>query len=270
MSGNGNAIEARAVVAGYRDRPVLRSVSLAARPGELVAVLGPNGAGKSTLVRVLAGTLQPDDGEVFLDGRPIAQLSRKEVAKKLAIVPQESDVAFGFTVREVVMMGRAPHQGGLLIARQDDLEAVDQALERCELGELAARPAAELSGGERRRVTIARALAQKPSVLVLDEAAAHLDIRHAVSVYRLARREVEERNVACVAVMHDLNAAWRWADRVVLLHEGSVRAAGARDVVLEAGVLAEVFGLPIRSGTDPEDGARYFVPAEAGTRDLAK
>ncbi len=242
-------IETRDVVAGYRGRAVLHAVSLDAKPGELVAVLGPNGAGKSTLVRVLAGTLAPSEGGVFLDGRPISELSRREVAMMLAVVPQESDVAFGFSVREVVMMGRAPHQGGLLIARREDIDAVDQALERCELVALGARPAAELSGGERRRVTIARALAQKPRVLVLDEAAAHLDIKHAVAVYELARREVEERDVACIAVMHDLNAAWRWADRVVLLHEGRVHAAGTRDDVLRADLLGEVFGL--RSGSDP-------------------
>ena len=256
-------IEARGVSAGYRDRVVLREVSLSAAKGELVAVLGPNGAGKSTLVRVLSGTLVPGAGQVFLAGSPLIELSRRDVARRLAVVPQESDVALGFTVREVVMMGRAPHQSGLLLASTEDEAAVHQAMERCELLELGSRPVSELSGGERRRVTIARALAQRTEVLVLDEPAAHLDVRHAVTICALARREVDERGVACVAVLHDLAAAARWADRVVLLHHGQVRAVGAPAEVLREETLSETYGIHIRVGTDPE-GSSYFVP------DLAK
>lgn len=252
-------IEARGVSAGYRGREVLRDVSLSVSGGELLAVLGPNGAGKSTLVRVLSGTLAPSAGQVFLGKDRLDGLSRREVARRLAVVPQESDVALGFTVREVVMMGRAPHQSGLLLARPEDESAVLEAMQRCELEELGERPVAELSGGERRRVTIARALAQGTGALLLDEPAAHLDVRHAVTVCALARREVDERGAACVAVLHDLAAASRWADRVVLLHSGRVRAAGACPEVLTEEILSETYGIHIRVGTD-RDGSRYFVP----------
>lgn len=263
QGGSAAVLEARAVSAGYRGRPVLDQVSLAVRPGELVSVLGPNGTGKSTLVRVLTSTLQPTSGHVFLGGKDIAELPRRAIAQALAVVPQESDVAFGFTVRQVVMMGRAPHQSGLLLARPEDERAVEEALDHCELRELSARPVAELSGGERRRVTIARALAQATPVLVLDEPGAHLDVRHAAVVGELARRAVDERKVACLAVMHDLAAAARWADRVVLLAGGRVRASGPPDEVLTPELLGETFGLPIRVGTDPEAGQRYFLPGSS-------
>lgn len=259
-------IEARGVDAGYRERAVLHDVTLEARRGELVAVVGANGAGKSTLVRVLAGTLVPTRGEVRLGGAPLSTLSRRQIAKQLAVVPQDSDVAFGFTVREVVLMGRAPHQSGLLIAGEADRAAVDRALSDCELVDLADRPVAELSGGERRRVVIARALAQQPEALLLDEPAAHLDIRHAVVLYDMARREAAERGVACLAVMHDLNAAARWGDRAVLLKEGRVHAQGPVDDVLVPDLLEEVFGLALRVGTDPEDGARYFLPPRSNAK----
>jgi iron complex transport system ATP-binding protein len=257
-------IEARRVDAGYRERPVLHEVSIGAARGEIVAVVGPNGAGKSTLVRVLAGTLAAERGQVWLGGRDQSELTRREIARRLAVVPQDSDVAFGFSVREVVAMGRAPHQSGLLVASEFDRSVVEGVLARSELESLADRPVAELSGGERRRVVIARALAQQPEVLLLDEPAAHLDIRHAVALYETARREVGERRVACIAVMHDLNAAARWADRVVLLSSGRVRAQGSVDAVLEPGLLEEVFGLPVRVGVDAAEGVRYFLPRPRG------
>lgn len=259
MDAGNPAIEARDVSAGYGRVGVLHGVSLSARAGELVAVLGPNGSGKSTLIRVLAGTLPVRSGGVWLHGRPLAELGREAIAREIAVVPQESDVAFGFDVREVVMMGRAPHQSGLLRVREVDQVAVESALERCQIGPLATRRVAELSGGERRRVTIARALAQTANVLLLDEPAAHLDARHAVSVGDLMGEEVRSRGVACVAVMHDLAAAARWASRIVLLRAGEVRADGPPAEVLDPELLESVFGIPMKVARDPETDLPYVV-----------
>ncbi len=253
-------IEATGVSAGYRTETVLHDVSLAAAPGEFVAVLGPNGSGKSTLLRVLAGTLSPLAGSVSLEGRALTSLSRREVAQSVAVVPQDSEVAFGFSVGEVVAMGRAPRQGALLIPSEEDRRHTREALRLCELEALVSRPVGELSGGERRRVILARAIAQQPDVLLLDEPTAHLDIRHAVELYRLVRDMTRSKGVACVAVMHDLNAAARWADRAALLREGRVVRAGAIADVLEPEVLAEVFGLPIHRGTDTDLETPYFLP----------
>jgi iron complex transport system ATP-binding protein len=260
---HGSVLEAREIVAGYRGRAILSGISLAVPRGEIVAVLGPNGAGKSTLVRVLSGTLAPLSGSVLLNGQDMRALTRGDVARKLAVVPQEGDVAFGFTVHEVTMMGRAPHQSGLMFPSAEDRMIVERALATCDLTELSARPVSELSGGERRRVVIARALAQAPDVLLLDEPAAYLDVRHAVALYELWRRQASEQGIACVAIMHDLNAVARWADRVVLLKNGQIRANGRVDETMVPELLAEVFDVPLRVGIDPADGARYFLPGRA-------
>jgi iron complex transport system ATP-binding protein len=259
------ALAAQDVTASYRERRVLSGVSVEVSAGEIVAVIGPNGAGKSTLVRVLAGTLRPSAGQVLLEGRDLLALSRRDIARSVAVVPQDSSVAFGFSVREVVLMGRAPHQSGLLYPSHEDLAALERALVACDLVELAERPLSELSGGERRRVVIARALAQEPRVLLLDEPVTHLDVRHSVALYDLVRRHAAERGIACLCVMHDLNAVERWADRAVLLEAGRVARAGALHEVLVPELLEKVFGVALRVGTDPEDGARYFLPALRGT-----
>jgi iron complex transport system ATP-binding protein len=239
-------LEARELTVAYGDHTVLDRVSLEARAGEVLAVLGPNGAGKSTLLRTLSGTLPASSGSVSLGGRDMTQLSRREIAQTLAVVPQDSVVAFGFRVGEVVGMGRAPHQSGLLLMSPEDARAIERAVRRCGLAGLESRRITELSGGERRLTTIARALAQTPKVLLLDEAAAHLDVKHSVLLYGLTKSEARDRNVACVAVMHDLNAAAKWADRVLLLSGSRVRAVGPPDEILEPELLEEVFGVPIR------------------------
>ena len=239
---------------------VLHDVSLAVRPGELVAILGPNGAGKSTLLRALAGTMPVAKGRVLVDGRDIAALSRKDVAARLAVVPQVVEVALGFRVRDVVAMGRAPHQNALLLASDVDRARVSDALARCDLAALADRRVDELSGGEQRLVAIARALAQDAPTMLLDEPGAHLDIRHAYDVYELLRQEIDQRELACVAVLHDLNAAAQFADRVVLLSAGRVVADGPIDEVMTYQRLREVFAADLYVGVNEIEGSRYFVP----------
>ena len=254
-------IVAVSVTAGYDpESPVLRDVSFEARAGELVAVLGPNGAGKSTLVRVLAGTLRPASGQVTVGGASLSALSRREIAQRLAVVPQMTDVALGFRVRDVVAMGRAPFQSGLLSESADDRARVHEAIVRCDLEDKADRPVEALSGGEQRLVAIARALAQGATTLLLDEPGAHLDVRHAQSVYTLLRDEVDQRGLACVAVLHDLNAAAQYADRVVLLKDGRVLAAGAVDDVMTYQKLRDAFGIDLYVGLNEIEGTRYFVP----------
>jgi iron complex transport system ATP-binding protein len=268
------AVELRGVTAGYPGgADALRDVTLAVRPGELCAVLGPNGAGKSTLVRLLSGALRPRRGTVTLLGDDLLSLDRPAVARRIAVVPQAVEVALGFSVEEVVMMGRAPHQGAWMRSSPADHRAVARALEACSLGPFAGRPVAHLSGGEQKRVAIARALAQEAPVLLLDEAAAHLDLRHAIEVYELLRREIADRGIACLAVLHDLNAAARYADRVALLDRGELRASGPVAEVMTRSRLEEVFETELHVGESDFDGARYFLPVRprsrpSGPRDL--
>jgi iron complex transport system ATP-binding protein len=254
------AVEISDVCAGYGADDVLQGVSLTVRPGQLCAVLGPNGAGKSTLVKLISGALAPRTGRIALGGVDASGLDRRAVARAVAVVPQAVEVAFAFTVREVVMMGRAPHQGAWMRPSAADLAAVDNAMEACELGHLAARPVTALSGGEQKRVAIARALAQEAPVLLLDEAGAHLDVRHSIVVHELVRRELTRRDLACVAVLHDLNAAARYADRVALLQAGRIVAEGTVEEVMTYRRLTAVFETELYVGVNELDGARYFLP----------
>ncbi|MEZ4441183.1 MAG: ABC transporter ATP-binding protein [Polyangiaceae bacterium] len=253
-------LELSGVTARYDADPTPRLVDVDLRlaRGEVGAVLGANGAGKSTLVRIASGQLALERGRATILGDEVSALDPRERARRVAVVPQRSDVAFGFTVREVVAMGRAPHLGRLMRAGPADAEAVEEALARCSLLDLASRPVQALSGGEQKRVHIARALAQHAPVMLLDEAAAHLDIRHVSELYGILRAEVSRRDLACLFTTHDLAAASAHADWVLLLREGRVVAHGPPEEVLRAEPLEATFGVPVEVGRHP-DGRRYFL-----------
>ena len=256
------------VSARYGGGQGIGGVDLEIGEGDLVSVIGPNGDGKTTLLRVLAGTLDPQEGEVRLLGRPLRTMDRQEIAREVAVVGQTETVAFGFTVREVVAMGRAPHQGPWMRATAEDDAMVEAAMERCDVVHLAARPADQLSGGEQKRVAIARALAQQPRLLLLDEPGAFLDARHQVDLYELLADEVGHGKMACVVVMHDLNAAAQYATRVALVHRGELAAVGGVDQVMTYARLREIFGVDLYVGVNEVTGTRYFLPMR-GRRDGA-
>lgn len=245
--------------------PALNDVSLSVASGEVVAVLGPNGAGKSTLLRVMAGALEPASGSVKLAGKEVKATDRRDLARTVAFVTQTADVAFGFTVRDVVMMGRAPHQGSWMAATEADERAVDEAMRKLELVELASRRVDALSGGEQKRVAIARALAQSPSVLLLDEPGAFLDVRHQLALYDLLV-DLAESGLAVALTMHDINAAAQYASRVALLKSGSLVAIGAIDEVLTYRRLRETFDADLYCGVNDVNGARFFLPMRGAQR----
>ena len=242
MTSRSAAIRARGLTFGYGARPVLRGVDLEVAHGELVGLVGPNGAGKSTLLRLLLGFLPPDAGTVELEGRPIADLPRREVARRAAFVPQGFHTEFDFRVRDLVAMGRTPWLGRFRPEGEEDRSAVARAMEATEVAAMAERPFTELSGGERQRVLLARAFAQGTDVLLLDEPNASLDLLHAYQLLELVRRRVDE-GAAALAALHDLSLAARFCDRLVVLHEGGVRAEGPPSEVLSQTHLAEVFGV---------------------------
>ena len=255
-------VDVRGASFAYDGSPALAEVSFSARTGEFVGLLGPNGAGKSTLVRLVAGLLAPAGGAVRLAGLDPFAASRKAVAQVCALVPQEPQVAWPFTVREAVTMGRAPRQGLLAVPTRFDLGAVEGALQACDLVHLADRRLDALSGGERRRVFFARALAQEPRVLLLDEPTAFLDLGHQVAAMRMA--QVAARGGLCVvAVLHDLNLAAAACDRVVILDRGVVVAEGAPAAVLTADRVREVWGVPVWRGENGATGAAIVLPALA-------
>jgi len=252
-------VDVRGVSFSYGEARALHQVSFAARPGEFVGLLGPNGAGKSTLIRLVAGLLAPSGGEVRLAGLDPAHAPRRTMARACALVPQEPRLSWPFTVREAVMMGRAPHQGLLALPGPLDHGAVRGALEACDLVHLAERRIDALSGGERRRVFFARALAQEPRVLLLDEPTAFLDLGHQVAAMRMA--QVAARGGLCVvAVLHDLNLAAAACDRLVVMAEGEIVAEGAPAAVLTAERVEAVWKLPVWRGENARSGKPVVLP----------
>ncbi len=223
-------------------RWLVRGASLALDAGRLTAIIGPNGAGKTTLLKLLAGVWTPGAGKATLHGRDLRALPRRELGRHIAWVAQEPRLAFDFSVREAVSMGRYPHRGRFERERACDRRAVQQAMERTDIAHLGERLVTELSDGERRRVAIARGLATEAETILLDEPTANLDLAHALAVLDLCRRLTGAGKTVALAI-HDLNAAARYADHVVLVHSGTIIAQGAPADVLTEATLRAVFGV---------------------------
>jgi iron complex transport system ATP-binding protein len=246
----------RSIHAGYGEAEVLRGVSLEVRPGEAWAVLGPNGAGKSTLVRVVMGLVSARSGQVEVAGLRLPGASPAELARQVAWVPQVMDDDSGFTALELALMGRAPHLGRWGLPGARDVERAKRCLEELGVAELADRPLSEVSGGERRRVWLARALVQSPRLLVLDEPTAFLDVRHQVELLRAVRSRAAE-GLGVLAVLHDVNLAAHFASHVLLLKDGRALRQGPAAEVLDAEALTALYGIPMHAARDAE---RIHVP----------
>ena len=238
-----DVLRADGVTVEVRTRAILRDVSLALADGERIALVGPNGAGKSTLLRVLAGTLTPTAGRVELGGVALATLDRAEVARRLAVVPQQTALPFAMRVEEVVALGRLPHEAPLRGTRPADRAAVAAAIDRVGLGHLLGRDARELSLGERQLVLLALAVAQDAPVLLLDEPTVHLDLRHQVEAMELLRDLNERDGTALVAVLHDLGLAAHFFPRLVVIDNGRIVADGSPSAVLTDERIRDVFGV---------------------------
>lgn len=239
---------------------VLDGLNVALRKGELLGVIGPNGAGKSTLVRVVAGLLAPTHGTATCMGRSIHERERDHLSRALAVVAQRDELAFAYTAREVVLMGRAPHTGLFGLEKAEDLKAAEDAMHACHAWELRDRKFSELSGGEQKRVAIARALAQATPVLVLDEPTAFLDIHHQIGVLDLVSARVRDHGLSALLVIHDLNLAAQYCDRLLLLKNGKQVALGTVEEVMTYRKMREAFDVDVYVGLNELTGARYFVP----------
>jgi len=241
---------------------VLRNVSLTVQEGDFVGILGPNGSGKSTLLNLVDGILAPQAGRVTVEGTDASTLDRGQMARLVAVVPQDSPLIFPFTVQEIVLMGRAPHLGRWRFEGKRDFEIAREAMERTGTLELAGRPMSALSGGERQRVLIARALAQEPRILLLDEPTSNLDIRHQAEFFGLVDELNRTRRLTVLTVSHDINLASLYCRRIVLLKNGMVRSEGRPEETVTEENIRDVFGAPVRVDRHPETGRPRITPVQ--------
>jgi iron complex transport system ATP-binding protein len=244
----------------YDQYPALNDVSLSVQPSEIMAIIGPNGAGKTTLMRALSGVQPIKSGEISIEGQDLTKLSATERARRLSMVPQARDLPATFTVYQTVLLGRTPYIGWLGQASALDHTHARLALERTRLVHLADRYISDLSGGEQQRVLLARALAQSTPVLLLDEPTTFLDLHHQSKILNLVRQLVIEEHLAVMMVLHDLNLAGLYADRVALLVDGELKAFGDPNRVLTEDNLALVYDIPVHVIPHPEYGSPLILP----------
>lgn len=260
LSPSGWLLEAQKVSFAYNGHPVLRDVDLRVCPSQMVGVIGPNGAGKSTLIKILSRLLSPDEGRVSLGGLDLTRWGHTQLARHLAVVPQAAKLPETFTAWEVVLMGRTPYLGLLGNETATDMAIAQRAMEETSTWHLAPRFIGQLSGGERQRVVMARALAQEPKVLLLDEPTLHLDINHQLEILSLVRHLVDNQGLAVLAIFHDLNLAAQFCHELVLLCQGRVFARGHPEKVITATNIAAVYGAQVTILSHPHNGRPTVLP----------
>ena len=267
MSTESPALEAAELAVHYPNAsaPALDSVSMIVPRGAFYAVLGPNGSGKSTLLRALLGMVSHAGGHAHVSGRLISDWNRRELAREVSVVTQSESLAFPITVRELVAMGRYPHLGPLQSETPTDRDAVSAAMRMCDIEQLAHRFLSTLSGGEVQRARVARALAQEPNLLVLDEPTASLDVRHEMEILELLRTSAD-RGMTIFLITHHLDLAARFADRLLLLDRGTVAAEGKPREVLQEEILRRVYGWPILVSDDPATGVPHMTPLSTASQ----
>ena len=257
------ALAAESLAVGYNERLVIPGLSLQITMGAITALVGPNGSGKSTLLKALARLIAPRGGSVYLDGKTIATMPTREVARQLAVLPQGPSAPEELTVEELVEQGRYPHAGPLRMLREQDHVAITEALTQSNMLTLRHRRLDSLSGGERQRAWIALALAQATPVLLLDEPTTFLDVSHQLEVLTLIQRLNRSQGKTIILVLHDLNQAARYAERMIVMREGNVVADGSPQAVLTASLLAEVFQVRAHIVSHPADGLPVCLPYAA-------
>ncbi|MBW2309587.1 MAG: ABC transporter ATP-binding protein [Deltaproteobacteria bacterium] len=244
-------LKLKAVSFSYDAQWCLKGIDFELKGGELVGMIGPNGSGKSTLLRIMDGLLKADNGLVLLLNRPISTLRRHEVAKQIAMVPQETIFRFAFTVLEVVLMGRFAHRGLFPFEGKEDLEIARESMRLTGILDLERRSIHELSGGEKQRMLIARALTQKAQFILLDEPTSQLDIRHKVEIFELISSLARSQGFGAMVVSHDISLAAQYCHRMLLLNKGRICGIGAPDEVLTTDTISEVYQCPVLVDKNP-------------------
>ena len=247
-------ISAENINFSYAAKLVMENISFAIDEAQIMAIIGPNGSGKTTLLKIINGTLFPDAGQMLIDGKETSRWSRKDIAQKVAIVPQETAVVFPFYAEEIVLMGRFPHLSNYRFEDKKDYRIVHEAMEKTDTLAFASRRFDELSAGERQRVLIARALAQEPKVLLLDESTVFLDLKHQAQFLALLRQLNTAQQLTVIFVTHDINLAAQHADRIILLYSGKIYAIGKPAEVITAANIKEVYDVDSLIDQNPQSG----------------
>jgi len=245
-------LEVQEITCGYTDTPVLKSVSFDVNPGEFVGIVGPNGSGKTTLLRAISGLLKPGSGVIQVNRNDISRVRRRDMAKQIAFVPQLMEPTSGFSVEDMVLLGRTPYVDRFAFEDEKDYKIARWAIEQLKIDDLQERDVSSLSGGEFQRVAIARALAQQPKLLLLDEPTSHLDLRFQMKILRIIRRLRENRSI--IATFHDLNLAARFCKKVILLKKGEVVAEGKPEDVLTTDNIWSAYRVRMNVRKNPKSG----------------
>jgi len=258
-----NALTGQHLTVSYKGHKVIADLSLTLNAGEICVLLGANGCGKSTLLKTLAGALQPVQGEVQLKGQPLHSLSARERARQLAFLPQHPNAPDTLTVRELVLLGRHPFRHPLLPASRKDREIVEEVLAQLGLDELAERKLGALSGGQRQRAWLGMTLAQQSDILMLDEPTSFLDLAHQYELMQLIRQQNRQQGTTIIMVLHDLNQAFEFADRLIFLREGQIIADGSPQQTASSALIREVFGLETLVMPHPQQAHPVCLPVAA-------
>ncbi|MFN8007864.1 MAG: ABC transporter ATP-binding protein [Terriglobia bacterium] len=238
----------------YNSRPILQNIDLQIPRQSILGLIGPNGSGKTTLLKLISRILHPQQGQILIDGQPLDGLRAGEIARKMAVISSEQSFEFPFAVKDIVAMGRFPHLRRWQKLSAQDQSLIDESMRMTAIGHLQDRPISKLSSGERQRVLIARAITQEPSLLLLDEPNAHLDINHQLTVFHLLHRLNREKGMTILVVLHDLTAAAAFCHAIVLLHERRIVKEGRPEDVITAELIRQTYGAEVDVYPNPRGG----------------
>ncbi len=255
-----NSIEVKNLKFGYKEDLVLKDIFFDIKKGTFLSIIGPNGSGKSTILKILNNIYYPESASILIEGKDINKFKKKELARKIALVPQDTAINYEFTVEEVVLMGRHPYKGRFEMENKDDYKLVEDALKLTNTYYLKNRMITELSGGERQRVLIARALAQEPSIILLDEPTAHLDINHQIEILNLLKTLNREKGTTIVLVIHDINLGIRYSDEILMLNKGRILGRGKPEKVITKENIKEAYDLKVEIDMNKHTDKIYLTP----------
>ena len=244
----------------YDSNNIINDINLHIRDGSFNCILGPNGSGKTTLIKNIVRLLEPEKESIYISKKDIIDYSRKELSQNLALVPQTSFIEYEFTVEDIVMMGRMPYQKRFSSETAEDVKIVESAMIDTDVFYFKDRSINNLSGGERQRVIIARALAQKPKILILDEPISYLDIHHQVEIMKLIKKLSVENNITVIMILHDINFAIEYAENILFLKDGKIYASGTSDEVITSEIIKSVYGVNACIIKNPISGYKYVIP----------